>query len=78
MESVATTVFGAILGIVLGLGFGVALQRALEDDGLAVLAVPWGTVAVVLVGSGIVGVVAAVLPAWRATRIDVLRAITTE
>ena len=78
IESVATTVFGAILGIVLGLAFGVALQRGLEDDGLGVLAVPWVTVVVVLVGSAVVGVVAALLPAWRATRIDVLRAITTE
>ncbi len=78
IESVATTVFGAMLGVVLGLGFGIALQRALEDDGLAVLSVPWETVVVVLVGSAVVGVVAALLPAWRATRIDVLRAITTE
>ena len=78
IESVATTVFGAMLGVVLGLGFGIALQRALEDDGLSVLAVPWQTVVVVLVGSAVVGVVAALLPAWRATRIDVLRAITTE
>ncbi|WP_336921211.1 ABC transporter permease [Aquipuribacter sp. SD81] len=78
IESVATTVFGALLGIVLGLAFGVALQRAIADDGLEVLAVPWLTVVVVLVGSAVVGVVAAVLPAWRATRIDVLRAITTD
>jgi putative ABC transport system permease protein len=78
IESVATTVFGAILGIVLGLGFGIALQRALEDDGLSVLAVPVATMVIVLVGSAVVGIVAAVLPAWRATRIDVLRAITTE
>ena len=78
IESVATTVFGAMLGVVLGLGFGIALQRALEDDGLSVLSVPWPTVVVVLVGSAVVGVVAALLPAWRATRIDVLRAITTE
>ncbi len=78
IESVATTVFGALLGIALGLAFGIALQRAIADDGLEVLAVPWTTVVVVLVGSAIVGVVAAVLPAWRATRIDVLRAITTE
>ncbi|MGJ7441665.1 ABC transporter permease [Aquipuribacter sp. MA13-6] len=78
IESVATTVFGAMLGVVLGLAFGIALQRGLSGDGLAVLAVPWTTVVVVLVGSGVVGVVAAVLPAWRATRIDTLRAITTE
>jgi putative ABC transport system permease protein len=78
IESVATTVFGALLGIALGLAFGIALQRAIADDGLEVLAIPWATVGVVLVGSAVVGVLAAVLPAWRATRIDTLRAITTE
>ncbi len=78
IEAVATTVFGAMLGVVLGLAFGVAAQQALSDQGLEVLTVPWVTVVVVLVGSAVVGVVAAVLPAWRATRIDVLRAITTE
>ncbi|GAA2725184.1 ABC transporter permease [Cellulomonas aerilata] len=78
IESVATTVFGALLGVTLGLAFGVALQQELVDDGLEVLSVPWPTVVVVLVGSAVVGVLAAVLPAWRATRIDVLRAITTD
>ncbi|MFC5379663.1 ABC transporter permease [Aquipuribacter nitratireducens] len=78
IESVATTVFGALLGVALGLAFGVAFQRAVADDGLEVLAVPWATMTVVLVGSAVVGVVAALLPAWRATRVDVLRAITTE
>lgn len=78
IESVATTVFGALLGIALGLAFGVAFQRALADEGLEVLAIPWVTVIVVFVGSAVVGVVAALLPAWRATRVDVLRAITTE
>ena len=65
--------------LVVGLGVtgaGVALDAAAR--GLSVLAVPWTTVVVVLVGSGVVGVVAALLPAWRATRIDTLRAITTE
>ncbi len=78
IEAVATTVFGALLGITLGLAFGIAFQRAIADDGLEVLAIPWLTVVVVLVGSAVVGVVAALLPAWRATRIDTLRAITTE
>ncbi len=78
IESVATTVFGALLGVTLGLAFGVALQQELVDDGLEVLSVPWATVVAVLVGSAVVGVLAAVLPAWRATRIDMLRAITSD
>jgi putative ABC transport system permease protein len=63
---------------VLGLGLGLAMQRGLRTQGLDVLAVPWVTIAAVLVAAGLVGVVAAVLPAVRAVRLNVLRAIATD
>jgi len=78
IESVATAVFGAVLGTVLGLGLGLAMQRGLRTQGLDVLAVPWVTIGAVLVAAGLVGVVAAVLPAVRAVRLNVLRAIATD
>lgn len=78
IESVATAVFGAVLGTVLGLGLGLALQRGLRSQGLDVLAIPWTTIGVVLVAAALVGVVAAVLPAVRAVRLNVLQAIATE
>jgi putative ABC transport system permease protein len=78
VESVATAVFGAVLGTVLGVSLGVALQHALRHQGLPNLSIPWSTIASVLVLSAVAGVVAAALPAWRAVRLDVLRAITTE
>jgi putative ABC transport system permease protein len=78
IEAVATAVFGAVLGAVLGLGLGVALQRGLRSQGLETLAIPWGTILGVLVLAAVAGVVAAVLPAIRAVRLDVLRAIATE
>ena len=78
IEAVATAVFGALLGTALGLGLGIALQRGLRTQGLEVLAVPWGTLLGVLVAAGVAGVVAAVLPAIRAVRLDVLKAIATE
>jgi putative ABC transport system permease protein len=37
-----------------------------------------GQVALTFVLAGVVGVLAALLPAWRATRLDVLKAITTD
>jgi putative ABC transport system permease protein len=77
-ESVAIALLGAVLGIVLGVVFGVALQSALSDEGLEVLAVPWARLAAFLVLAALVGVLAAVWPARRAARLDVLRAITTE
>lgn len=78
IEAVATAVFGAILGTALGLGLGIALRRGLQDQGLSVLAVPWGTLGGVIVAAAVAGVVAAILPAIRATRLDVLKAITSE
>ncbi len=78
VESVATAVFGALLGAALGLGLGIALQRAVASQGLETLAIPWATLVVVVLAAAVAGVVAAVLPAVRAVRLDVLRAITTE
>jgi hypothetical protein len=57
---------------------GLALSRALLDQGVTRLAVPAGTLAVYLVIAALVGVLAAVGPARRASRVDVLRAVTTE
>ena len=78
LESVVIAVLGAVLGVVLGLGFGVALMYAVRDEGLEVISVPAGQLAVFLVLSVVIGVLAAVFPARRAARLDVLRAIATE
>jgi putative ABC transport system permease protein len=56
----------------------VTLQRAIADEGVDVLSIPIGLLLVFLVVSGLVGVLAAVWPARRAARLDVLRAVTTE
>jgi len=77
-ESVAIAVLGAVLGIVLGVVFGVALQSALSGEGLEVLAIPWGRLAGFVLLAALVGVLAAVWPARRAAKLDVLRAIATE
>jgi putative ABC transport system permease protein len=77
-EAVLTALFGAVLGTVLGLTLGVLLQRVLADQGLNRLAVPWWQVVVTFVLAGLVGLAAATWPAWRASRLDVIRAITTE
>ena len=78
IEAVSTAVFGAILGTGLGVGLGIALQRALAGQGLDTLSIPWATLIGVLVAAAVAGVFAALLPALRAVRLDVLRAITTE
>ena len=78
LESVAIAVLGAVLGIGLGLVFGVSIQRAVADDGISVLAVPAGQLIVFVLLSALIGVLAAVWPARRAARMDVLRAITAD
>ncbi|MFE5137100.1 FtsX-like permease family protein [Streptomyces fagopyri] len=78
LESVVIAVFGAILGLVLGLVWGVCVQQVLALQGLTAFAVPWGTIVAVVVGSAVVGIVAALLPALRASRMNVLAAIAHE
>lgn len=78
LESIAIAVLGAVLGVALGLLFGVSLQRAIADDGLDQLSVPGGQLIVFVVLAAVIGVLAAVWPARRAAKLDVLRAITTE
>ncbi|MEU3251104.1 ABC transporter permease [Streptomyces sp. NPDC006997] len=78
LESVVIAVFGALLGLALGLVWGVCVQQVLALQGMTALAIPWGTVVAVVVGSAVVGIVAALLPALRASRMNVLAAIAHE
>jgi putative ABC transport system permease protein len=77
IEAVATAIFGAVLGTLLGLGLGTALQRGLVAQGLTTLAVPWALILAMLLASGVVGVLAAALPALRAVRLNILQAIAS-
>ncbi len=78
LESVVIAVLGAVLGVVLGICFGIAMMYAVRDEGLEVISLPWGQLGIFLAASVVVGVLAAVFPARRAGRLDVLRAIATE
>jgi putative ABC transport system permease protein len=76
-ESVITALIGAVLGTVLGIVFAVIVSRPLADEGF-VLTFPVGTLIVLAILAAVAGVVAAIPPARRAARVDVLRAVTTE
>jgi putative ABC transport system permease protein len=78
LESVAISILGAVLGIGLGLAFGVSLRRAMAGQGITVLSIPWIELVAFVVLAGLVGVLAAVFPARRAARMGVLRAITAQ
>jgi putative ABC transport system permease protein len=77
-ESVAIAAFGGLLGITVGVALGAALRAGLASEGLVELRVPAGELALYLLLSAAAGVLAAVLPARRASRLDVLEAISTE
>jgi putative ABC transport system permease protein len=76
-ESVITALIGAILGTVLGVIFASLLAVPLSDEGFE-LAYPIGTLVTLLVLAALAGVLAAIFPARRAARLDVLRALAYE
>ncbi|MFF7974131.1 FtsX-like permease family protein [Streptomyces sp. NPDC007905] len=78
LESVVIAVFGALLGLGLGMGWGATAQKLLALAGLKVLDIPWPTIITVFVASAFVGLFAALIPAFRAARMNVLNAIATD
>ncbi|PWI46040.1 FtsX-like permease family protein [Streptomyces sp. ICBB 8177] len=78
LESVVIALFGAVIGLGLGMAWGVAAEKLLALKGLGDLSIPWATVGAVFVGSAVVGLLAALAPALRASRMNVLGAIATD
>jgi putative ABC transport system permease protein len=76
-ESVITALLGAIQGVVIGIFLGYAVIIALRDEGLNTFTLPVTSLVVVLALAVVAGVLAAVRPARRAARLDVLEAIAT-
>jgi putative ABC transport system permease protein len=76
-ESVITALIGAILGLVLGVGLAALVTLSLEDEGL-VFSVPWASLVAFAVVAAVCGVLAAILPARRASRLNVLEALHYE
>ncbi|WP_239396804.1 ABC transporter permease [Frankia sp. CiP3] len=77
LEAVVIAVFGAVLGVAVGSFFGWALTLALKDQGINAFAYPLGTIVTVVIIGGLLGVLAAIFPARRAAKMDILRAIAT-
>ncbi|MGD0832908.1 MAG: FtsX-like permease family protein [Candidatus Dormibacteria bacterium] len=77
-ESVIIALLGAVLGLGVGTGLGIALVSGFHNLGIDVTAVPVGNLALYAAAAAVFGVLAAVFPAVKASRVDVLRAVTTE
>ncbi len=78
VEAVIVSLIGAVLGIAIGVLFGWAMQQALADLGVSRFAVPAGMLVAFAVVAAILGLVASIVPAVRASRIRVLEAIAYE
>jgi ABC-type antimicrobial peptide transport system permease subunit len=76
-ESIVTSLIGGVLGLAIGIFLGALIIQALKDQGLA-FALPWGTLIVFLLATIVVGIIAAVFPARRASRLNVLEALQYE
>jgi putative ABC transport system permease protein len=77
LESAITALIGAVLGVALGIAFAAIVTRPLVADGFT-FELPLGTLAALFVIAAVAGVVAAIGPARRASRVDVLRALAYE
>jgi putative ABC transport system permease protein len=76
-EAVITALIGAILGMVLGVVFAALIAQPLKDEGFT-LSYPVGSLVVLLIAAALLGVVAAIFPARRASRLDVLESLQYE
>ena len=76
-ESVVISLYGALLGVVVGLAFGYALVVSLHDQGITKFAVPYARIVVVLGVAALGGIIAAALPARRAAKLNVLEAVSS-
>ncbi len=75
LEAVQIAIFGAVMGMLIGLGLGWAFLTVLADEGLDTISVPLSMLLWMLLASGVVGVVAALWPANRAAKTPPLDAI---
>jgi putative ABC transport system permease protein len=76
-EAVITALIGAVLGTILGVIFATLVSRPLADEGFE-LSYPIGTLLILLILAALAGVAAAIWPARRAAKLDVLRALAYE
>jgi len=78
LESVVMALFGTVLGMILGVSIGSALVISLKDLGITGFAIPWVNLIIYTVVAILAGIVAALWPALRASRLDILKAIAAD
>jgi putative ABC transport system permease protein len=77
-ESVIIALLGTVLGLAIGVFFGWCVVEALHDQGITTFDPATGTLIVIVLFAAVSGVVAAIFPARRAAKLDMLRSISSE
>jgi len=77
-EAVIIALFGGLLGVAMGVLFGLAVIAALPETFVDIVSIPYTSLFGYLLVSGLFGMLAAILPARRASRLNVLDAISHE
>jgi putative ABC transport system permease protein len=77
-EAVIIALFGGLLGVGMGVLFGLAVIAAIPETFVDIISIPYGSLLGYLLVSGLFGMLAAILPARRASRLNVLDAISHE
>ena len=77
-EAVIIALFGGLLGVGMGVLFGLAAIAAIPETFVDIISIPYGSLLGYLLVSGLFGMLAAILPARRAARLNILEAISHE
>ncbi|NNC81615.1 MAG: ABC transporter permease [Acidimicrobiales bacterium] len=77
-EAAIISAVGAVLGAILGVGLGALMVNAIPGDFITEFAIPWTRILLMVVGAAFAGLLAGVYPAFRASRMNVLDAISHE
>jgi putative ABC transport system permease protein len=77
-EAVILSVFGAVIGIVIGTGLGLAFSESLKQQGITDVVVPYTSLVIFVIIAALLGLAAASWPARRAAKLDVLAAIAAD
>jgi putative ABC transport system permease protein len=77
-EAVIIALFGAVLGIGIGLFLGWAVVAALGEEGLGTFSVPWDQLILMLILAAAAGMLASIWPSYKASNLKILEAIAYE
>lgn len=77
-EALIVAAIGCVLGLAVGVMWGWAVSSALRGQGVTLLRIPWGELALLVVAALVAAVAAAVLPGRRAARLDLMEALAQE